>query len=83
ARADMKDARDGNRTPFAILADFGNTGLADDLELWWEYEAATANRLRDLVSAPDADLRRADRAQPDSAAGLQAAESGRGAAVGG
>lgn len=44
ARADMKDAREGNRTPFAILADFGNTGLADDLELWWEYEKATAGR---------------------------------------
>jgi hypothetical protein len=44
ARADMKDAREGNRTPFGILADFGNGGLADDLELWWEYEAATAGR---------------------------------------
>lgn len=44
ARADMKDAREGNRTPFAILADFGNTGLVDDLELWWEYEKATAGR---------------------------------------
>lgn len=44
ARADMKDATEGNRTPFAILADFGNTGLVDDLELWWEYEAATAGR---------------------------------------
>jgi hypothetical protein len=44
ARADMKDAREGNRTPFGILADFGNTGLVDDLELWWEFEAATAGR---------------------------------------
>ena len=44
ARADMKDAREGNRTPFSILADFGNGALADDLELWWEYEAATAGR---------------------------------------
>ncbi|MEU4843268.1 protein rep [Nocardia testacea] len=44
ARADMKDAIQGNRTPFQILADFGNTGLADDLELWWEFEHATAGR---------------------------------------
>ncbi|MEU4345772.1 protein rep [Nocardia sp. NPDC023852] len=44
ARADMKDATNGNRTPFAILADFGNHALADDLELWWEYEEATAGR---------------------------------------
>lgn len=44
ARADMKNATEGNRTPFAILADFGNTGLADDLDLWWEYEQATIGR---------------------------------------
>nr|WP_192963054.1 protein rep [Nocardia sp. 107] len=44
ARADMKDARPGNRTPFGILADFGNHALADDVELWWEYEQATAGR---------------------------------------
>ncbi len=44
ARADMKDARDTNRTPFGILADFGNHALADDVELWWEYEQATAGR---------------------------------------
>ncbi|MFE3029369.1 protein rep [Nocardia tengchongensis] len=44
ARADMKDATSGNRTPFQILADFGNGGLADDLELWWEFEAATAGK---------------------------------------
>jgi hypothetical protein len=44
ARADMKDAREGNRTPFGILADFGNWALADDLELWWEFEKATAGR---------------------------------------
>ncbi|MEU4843283.1 hypothetical protein AB0F99_34130, partial [Nocardia testacea] len=44
ARADMKTAAKGSRTPFQILADFGNTGLVDDLELWWEYEKATAGR---------------------------------------
>lgn len=44
ARADMKDAREGNRTPFGILADFGNYALADDLELWWEYEQTTIGR---------------------------------------
>lgn len=44
ARADMKDAREGNRTPFGILADFGNYALADDLDLWWEFEQATIGR---------------------------------------
>lgn len=44
ARADMKDGKKGSRTPFQILADFGNTGLADDLDLWWEYEEATTGR---------------------------------------
>lgn len=44
ARADMKQASRGNRTPFDILADFGNEALADDLELWWEYEQATIGR---------------------------------------
>lgn len=44
ARADLKGGRKGGRTPFEILADFGEYGLADDLELWWEYEKATAGR---------------------------------------
>ena len=44
ARADMKSGRKSSRTPFEILADFGNDALADDLELWWEYEKATAGR---------------------------------------
>lgn len=44
ARADMKGGRQGSRTPFEILADFGNGALADDLELWWEYEQATIGR---------------------------------------
>lgn len=44
ARADLKSGRKGGRTPFEILADFSETGLVDDLELWWEYEEATAGR---------------------------------------
>ena len=44
ARADMKSGRKSSRTPFEILADFGNEGLADDLELWWEYEQATTGK---------------------------------------
>ncbi|MEU9516871.1 hypothetical protein [Micromonospora sp. NPDC048169] len=44
ARADLKSGRRGGRTPFEILADFSETGLVDDLELWWEYEKATAGR---------------------------------------
>jgi hypothetical protein len=39
-----KDGRNGNRSPFAILADGLATGLADDLELWWEYETASHDR---------------------------------------
>lgn len=57
ARADLKGGRKGGRTPFEILADFGEHALADDLELWWEYEKAVAGRsairwspgLRDLL----------------------------------
>ena len=39
-----KDGRSGSRSPFAILADGLSTGLADDLELWGEYEQASHNR---------------------------------------
>jgi len=38
ARADLKDARHGNRTPFAILRSFLTTGDLDTLELWQEFE---------------------------------------------
>jgi hypothetical protein len=41
ARADMKQGRDGSRTPFQILDDFRWTGNVEDLALWHEYEAAT------------------------------------------
>ncbi len=44
ARADLKKGRSGSRSPFEILADFGENALADDLELWWEYETATKGR---------------------------------------
>ena len=47
ARADLKQGRDGSRTPFEILDDFRWTGYAGteedpgDLRLWHEYELAT------------------------------------------
>lgn len=44
ARADLKTGRASSRTPFEILADFGDTARADDLELWWEFEHATRGR---------------------------------------
>jgi hypothetical protein len=40
----IKDGRRGSRSPFAILRDGLATGLADDLEAWWEYEAASHGR---------------------------------------
>ena len=39
-----KNGRDGSRTPLQILADGLATGLADDLELWAEYEQASWGR---------------------------------------
>ncbi len=36
-----KDGRFGNRAPFAILRDALATGLADDCELWLEWEQAS------------------------------------------
>lgn len=44
ARADLKGGRKGGRTPFDILSDFGEHALADDLDLWHEYEKATKGR---------------------------------------
>lgn len=44
ARADLKSGREGSRVPFEILADFGSDGLADDLDLWHEYQLATKGR---------------------------------------
>jgi hypothetical protein len=42
--ADRKVSRRGNRTPFAILADVVVHGLADDLELWLEWEAVSKGK---------------------------------------
>ena len=57
ARADLKAGRKSSRTPLQILANFGTDGLVDDLDLWLEYERATAGKsalrwsrgLRDLL----------------------------------
>jgi hypothetical protein len=40
----IKDGRRGSRSPFAILRDGLATGLADDLEAWWEFERASHGR---------------------------------------
>ena len=47
-RGDLKSGRGGSRTFFQIVADFGTTGRADDLDLIHEHEAATVgkNRIR-------------------------------------
>lgn len=39
-----KSGRKGGRTPFEILHDGLETGLADDIELWWEWERASKGR---------------------------------------
>jgi hypothetical protein len=41
ARGDLKQGRNGSRTPFEILDDFRWTGDVEDLALWHEYETAT------------------------------------------
>jgi hypothetical protein len=56
-----KAARGTNRTPFQLLADVGSEGLADDLDLWHEWEAASHGRrqvgwstgLRDFLELGD------------------------------
>lgn len=44
ARGDLKEARRGNRTPFRILGDLVELGVADDLDLWSEWETASRGR---------------------------------------
>lgn len=44
ARADLKQGRRGNRTPWQILLDFIDNGLANDLERWNEYEKVSKGR---------------------------------------
>jgi hypothetical protein len=44
----FKSGRKGGRTPFEVLADGLATGLADDLELWLEWERSSKGR-RQLV----------------------------------
>jgi hypothetical protein len=44
ARADLKSGRKSSRTPLQILADFGTDGLVEDLDLWHEFERATAGK---------------------------------------
>lgn len=44
ARGDLKLARGGNRTPFRILGDVVELGLADDVDLWHEWEKASKGR---------------------------------------
>lgn len=40
----FKKARRGNRTPFQILADIIETGDADDIDIWYEYEKASKGK---------------------------------------
>lgn len=58
ARGDLKQARSGNRTPFRILADFLTMGVADDLDLWHEWEAGSKGRRQMLWSRGLRDLLR-------------------------
>lgn len=50
ARGDLKDAKAGNRTPFALLRDIVDLGDAADLELWIEYEQASRGKRQRLWS---------------------------------
>jgi len=43
-RADLKEGRNGSRTPMEVLDDFRWTGDLDDLDVWQEYERATKGR---------------------------------------
>jgi hypothetical protein len=43
-RGDHKVAKGDNRTPFQILRDITRLGLADDLDLWHEWEEASSGK---------------------------------------
>jgi hypothetical protein len=51
ARADLKSARGENRTPFAILRSVYETGDADDLDTWHEWERVSVGR-RQIAWSP-------------------------------
>jgi hypothetical protein len=44
ARGDLKRPADGHRSPFGILASLVETGDADDLDLWREWETVSRGR---------------------------------------
>lgn len=52
-----KGTRKG-RPPFAILTDIGQDFLADDADLWWEWEQASFRRRQLSWSGKELDLRR-------------------------
>ena len=52
-----KDSKAG-RSPFALLRDGLSTGLADDLELWLDWERASKGRRQVTWSLRDHDLRK-------------------------
>ena len=43
-RADMKHGRRGNRGPWQVIGDFARDGVASDLAVWREWEAASHGR---------------------------------------
>ena len=51
ARGDLKQARRGNRTPFAILRDVYTSGDVEDLALWHTWEQASHGR-RQVAGLP-------------------------------
>ncbi len=51
ARGDLKQGKDGHRTPLEILAGFAATGDVADRSLWREYEAASKGHQRISWSA--------------------------------
>lgn len=60
-----KDGRYGNRAPFAVLRDALETGLADDVELWWEWEKASHGRKQVTYSRGLRDWARLDQERTD------------------